>query len=207
MGHRDYEKAYPSVTQILGILRKIGLEFWFKYNTKEFCDAKSKRGKEIGTEIHEAIQMHIEDGKVKIETQYAEEVKNALASFALFKKEHPEIKLKKAEMQVVSEKHKYNGTLDCLGNDGEDVVVDWKTGECKKKSTPAIYDEYVYQTAAYVKSYNEQEKKNIQKAYIVVFAKDAVAYTLREIDKTEIDKSFKRVFLSCLSIYNYQKGR
>ena len=143
MAHRDYKKNYPSVTQIIGILRKIGLEIWFKNNTAEFCNAKSKKGKEIGIQIHEAIQAHIEEGKVKIETQYAEEVKNALDSFMKFKKEHLEIKLKKAEMQVVSEKHKYNGTLDCLGNDGALVLVDWKTGECKERTEPKIYPEHI----------------------------------------------------------------
>lgn len=207
MGHRDYKKGYPSVTTILGMLRKIGLEVWFKKNTAEFCDEKSRRGREIGIQIHEAIQAHIEEGKVKIETQYADEVKTALDSFMKFKKEHPEIKLKKAEMQVVSEKYKYNGTLDCLGNDGALAVVDWKTGECKEKMEPVIYDDNIYQVTAYVHGYNEQEKKNIQKAYIVVLAKDAVAYNLREVGRIELEKAFKRVFLPALSIYNYQKGR
>ncbi len=207
MAKRDYKNKYGSVTTILGVLRKIGLEFWFKKNTAEFCDAKSNKGKEVGKQTHEVIQAHIEEGKAKIETQYAEEVKNALDSFMKFKKEHPEIKLKKAEMQITSEKHKFNGTLDCLGNDGEEVLVDWKTGECKNELEPKIYPEHVYQVGAYVKGYNEQEKKDIKKAYIVVLAKDAVSYNLREVGRIEIDATFKRVFLPALSIYYYQKGR
>lgn len=207
MGHRDYKKKYPSVTTILGILRKIGLEIWFKCNTAEFCDEKSRRGREIGKQIHEAIQSHIEEGKVKIETQYADEVKTALESFVKFKKEHPEIKLKKAEMQVTSEKHKYNGTLDCLGNDGIPVVVDWKTGECKGATEPKIYEEHIYQTAAYVSAYNEQEKKHIKKAYVVAFGKDAVGYNLRVVEETELGEAFNEVFLPALSIYNYQRGK
>ena len=85
---RDYGNDYPSVTQALGILRKIGLENWFKYNTAKFCNEESNKGKLIGTQIHEAIQSHIEKEEVKVETQYSEEVMNALNSFMLFKKEN-----------------------------------------------------------------------------------------------------------------------
>ena len=61
-----YDNKYPSVTQILCVLRKIGLEYWFKYNTAQFCDEESKRGIEVGTQIHEAIETHIRGKKVKV---------------------------------------------------------------------------------------------------------------------------------------------
>ncbi len=49
MAKRDYDNSYSSVTQILGVLRKIGLEYWFKFNTAKFCDEESNRGKITGT--------------------------------------------------------------------------------------------------------------------------------------------------------------
>ena len=58
--HRDYDNEYPSVTQIIDVMRKIGLEMWFKVNTPEFIKAESAKAKEIGTQLHEAIQSHIE---------------------------------------------------------------------------------------------------------------------------------------------------
>lgn len=207
MAKRDYGNSFPSVTQVLGVLRKIGLEIWFKNNTAQFCNEKSKKGKEIGTQIHECIQNHIDKQEVKLETQYAEEVTNALNSFMRFKKEHPEIKLKKAEIQITSEKYGYNGTLDCLGNNGKLVLVDWKTGECKERSEPKIYPEHIDQACAYVKAYNEEKKTNIKKAYVVVLAKDAISYGIREIEEQEIDESFENVFLSALKVYNYQKQK
>ena len=205
MAKRNYDNNYGSVTQILGILRKQGLENWFKYNTATFCNEKSKRGREIGTQIHEAIQSHIEKDGVKIETQYGEEVSNALKSFMLFKKENKKIKLKKAEIQLTSNKYKFNGTLDCIGDDDDEVIVSWKTGECKEKTEPPIYDEYLYQESAYVFAYNEQEKRNVKKTYIVCFAKDKIAYNLRLLEGQELKDCFEKVFLQCLSIYNYQK--
>lgn len=206
MARRQYGNPYGSVTQVLAILRKIGLEMWFKNNTPQFINEESTRGKEVGKLIHEAIQSHIEQEKIRIETEYGEEVANALKSFMLFRKEHPKLKLKKAELAVTSEKHKFNGTLDCIGNDGRLVMFDWKGGTAKEKDKPPIYPEYRYQVAAYVVAYNEQKKANIQKAYILALAKDKVAYNLYEMGKQELQGAFAEVFLPALRIFNYQRG-
>lgn len=206
MAQRNYQNDYPSVTQILGVLRKIGLENWFKYNTAKFCNEESKKGREIGTLIHKAIQDNIERKEVKVETEYAEEVMTALKSFMLFRKEHPGIALKKAEITLTSEKHKYNGTLDCIGNTGFPVILDWKTGKCKDKFKPPVYDEYIYQVAAYVYAYNEQEKANIQEAFILALAKDKVAFHLFHLTQQKLKKAFEKVFVPALSIYTHQKG-
>lgn len=205
MAKRDYQNDYPSVTQVLGILRKPGLENWFKFNTAQFCNAESAKGRLIGTQIHEAIQSHIELQEVKIETQYPDEVMTALKGFMLFKKEHSGVKLEKSELILTSEKYKYNGTLDCVGDIGVPIIFDWKTGKCKEKTKPPIYDEYIYQVAAYVYAYNEQEKANIQEAIILALAKDKIAYNLLHLTGVELQEAMDFVFKPALSIYNYQK--
>lgn len=201
---RMYENSYPSVTECLGVLRKIGLEMWFKYNTAAFCDEKSKRGKEVGTQIHDAIQSFIETGSAKTETLYQDEVTNALKSFMAFRRDLPEISLHKSEIPLTSELHGFNGTIDCLS---DNLLVDWKTGECKDKLFPPIYDEYKYQVAAYVYLYNEIHNTNIQKAIIVAIAKDKVAYSTYWMDAEEIKECFENVFLSCLKITNHQRNQ
>lgn len=204
---RQYENEYPSVTTILGVLRKVGLENWFKFNTLAFINKESAEGKTIGTQIHDAIQQHIEKEEVRIETEFTEQVSNALNSFMQFKKDHPDIKLKTAEMMLTSEKYQYNGTLDCIGKIGGDLVLlDWKTSKCKSKDKPDIYDEYKYQVAAYVKAFNETQEGQVKRAFILSLAKDKIAYNFEEIAMNDIDKMFEKVFLPALSIYNYQKG-
>ena len=209
---RSYKKknAYPSVTQVLNVLRKAGLEYWFKINTAAFCDEKSAKGKEIGTQAHDAIQAHIEEREVKVETQYADEVMNALKSFMLFKKEHPEITLHKSEMEMTDEVHKYNGTLDvtaeiAIGDIAVVAVGDWKTGEAKDNPAPRVYDEHKAQLSAYIKAYNRINGQNVEKGFIVVLAKDKVAYALYVMEKDEIDAEFENVFLPALKISNYQR--
>ncbi len=93
MARRDYDNDFPSVTTVLGVLRKIGLEMWMKYNTAKFCDEASEKGKLIGTQIHEAIENYILKNKVVVETEYGNEVTNVLKGFMLFQREHPEIVL------------------------------------------------------------------------------------------------------------------
>jgi hypothetical protein len=202
MPKRDYKNKYASVTTVLGVLRKIGLEFWFKNNTKEFCDEKSKKGREIGTHTHDAIQSFIETGSVEIETEYEEEVTTALKSFQLFREEHPEIELLKCEQALTSEKYQFNGTIDIITNE---AIGDWKTGEAKDKEKPTIYDEYIYQVSAYVYLWNETQNANIEKAWIVSIAKDKVAYNYLEIPYEVIKESFENVFLSALNIHKTAK--
>lgn len=205
---RQYENDYPSVTTILGILRKIGLENWFKNNTRAYCDAAGARGRIIGTQIHEAIENYILKAEVKVDTEYPEEVTNALKSFMLFRKENPDIELEWSEVMLTSETYKFNGTMDCKAKIGDlPIVLDWKTGECKKKDSPAIYDEYMYQVAAYVMAHNEMFKANIVDALIVSFAKDKIAYNMYRMGKDEIESHFNEAFLPALSIYNHQKRR
>jgi CRISPR/Cas system-associated exonuclease Cas4 (RecB family) len=192
------------MTQLLDQLRKIALEAWFKKNTPEFIAAESKKGREIGTQLHQAIQDHIELNEIRVETEYPEEIKTALKSFMLFKKECPQIKLIKAEIQLTSEKYGLNGTMDCLANDGELVTADWKTGKCGDDIKPPIYDEYPWQLSGYTTLYNETNNTAIKRGYIVVFAKDRVAYNIREVTQEEIEGSFQNVILPLLTIWKYK---
>jgi hypothetical protein len=182
---RDYGNDYVSVTQVLDAIRKPGLEMWFKLHSKEECDNLSAKAKEIGTQIHELIESYVKEEEGLVKTKYQEEVNNGLKSFLKFRKEHPEIKLKWAEFQMSNRDLELNGTLDCIGEEkGETIIIDWKTGECKGKEKPEIYFEYVLQVGAYVSLYNGcgGTDNYIEKAYIIVFAKDKEEYALKEVD-------------------------
>jgi hypothetical protein len=206
MANRNYQNKYASVTTVLGVLRKIGLEMWFKYNTAAFCDAESKAGREAGTDTHDVIEEVIKTGTAKIETKYAKEVSMAMQSFQLFRKEHPEFTFESTELEMTSESLKLNGTLDVIAmKDGVKYVGDWKTGKAKDKSKPDIYDEYLLQVSCYVKLYNETEDEDVQNAFILSLAKDKVAYNFQELAPTEIEMHFNEGFRPALKIYNHLK--
>jgi len=206
MANRNYQNKYASVTTVLGVLRKIGLEMWFKHNTAAFCDAESKAGREAGTDTHNVIEEVIKTGTAKIETKYAKEVSIAMQSFQLFRKEHPEFTLESTELEMTSETFKLNGTLDCIAiKDGVKYVADWKTGKAKDNEKPDIYDEYLLQVSAYVNMYNETTNSNVENAFILSLAKDKVAYNFQEINKEEIEMHFNEGFIPALKIYNHLK--
>lgn len=210
--HRDYDNDWPSVTTILGVLRKPGLEHWYKTNTLQFITNATTKGKTIGKQTHDAIEHFINTGKARIESEYPTEVINALNSFMLFRKEHPEIFLERSEMALVSEKYKFNGTIDCIAKSDKDLVLpdlllDWKSGEAKNEDKPKIFDEWKFQAASYVKLANEVKIWDIKKAIIVAIAKDKVAYNLHIMYEEEINDCFNQVFLPCLTILKYQKER
>lgn len=200
MPHNRELYKYPSVTTILGILRKPGLEWWFKTHTAEWCDAESQKAKEIGNAIHEAIFNHIEKTGLDTDTNYPQEVQTCVESFLKFKSEYPQIVLHKSEQIVESKKYKYSGTLDCDGiEDGLPIILDWKTGKEKLK----IYDEAKYQAVAYACAKNEMDGTKIDRARVVCIGKDAVNYTTELVDGKDFKKCFK-IFKHLAAVYHLQ---
>lgn len=201
--HRAYSNDYPSVTTILGVLRKPGLEHWFKMNSLKFITNATNKGKTIGTQTHEAIEHFITTGKARVESEYPTEVINALSSFMLFRKEHPECDLKLSETPLVHSVHNYNGTIDAPNPPD---LYDWKSGEAKELDKPKVYSEWLYQCSAYTHLWNDNyPEMPIRRAHIVALAKDKVAYNLYTMEEEEINSCFNEVFLSCLRIHNFQR--
>ena len=196
MAKRAYQNDFPSVTTVLSLLNNYGLNEWFKRTPYSEILEESNRGKKIGGEIHTVIQSYIENGSAKIETTDAIEVSNALKSFMLFKKENPEIVLKKSEVEKTSDRYLFNGTIDALAEVGvQTVLLDWKSGKCGIKDKPPIYDSYKTQCSAYC------HLMGLERAIIVSVAKDAVAYDKYEMGGEEIKGEFEEVFLPLLRIW------
>jgi len=204
MAKRKYNNEFPSVTGIISQLASFGLMEWFKRTPYDEIMRESKRGKEIGTDIHSAIQNYIETGNATVDTSYPDEVVMALHSFVAFRKDFPDIKLIRSEKELTSLKHSYNGTIDCLG---EGILLDWKSAKAGDKDKPVVYDEARIQCSAYVYLVNEMEGTNYDRAMIVSIAKDKVAYNTYEMNKDEIDGYFNKVFLPLLGIFNFKQSQ
>lgn len=202
MAHGDNYK-FHSVTQILGERRKIGLEFWYLYNTTEFCKAEGKKGREAGTAIHTLIEQHINGDEIKVDTPYMDEVTTGYKSFLLFKEEHPEYTFDETEVQLDCDEHKFSGKLDSFGKDKKDLTIfDWKGGQVKKNKL-TIYPSMVEQVCMYSVGAELQFKKKIKRAIVVMVARNEVRYALRVVERDEIQEVFEKVCLPAISIFNY----
>ena len=152
------EKPYVSVTNVLKILDKPALRYWYGdqvYNAmiinpnlsrQEALSAPYKttgKAQERGKTIHSLIEAYKKTGAV-IDTvpEHLKGYANAFYSWVGVNK----IEIVENEKTVINEDYKYAGTLDLLVRvNGEDYLIDAKTGK-------DIYLESTLQLSAYQKA-------------------------------------------------------
>ncbi len=148
---------YPRVTSIVSIKAKPAL---YKYyaGLPSFAVGeaiKNKSAKE-GTLLHETVEAVLKNENPQIPDQ----IEPAVRAFLDFRKQH-EIIPHQIEARIVSKKHHYAGTLDCLAElDGHLGVLDIKT-------SLAIYRDYGIQTSAYVEALGEDPSMPTLKRWIL----------------------------------------
>lgn len=141
---------YPRVTSIISIKAKPALyKFYAEQSSFASAEAIKNKSAEEGSLLHETVEAILAGqdllGQGK---EISEIVRPAVVAFLDFKKQN-EIIAHKIEEKIISKKHRYAGTLDCLAEvNGELGVLDIKTSQ-------AIYRDYGIQTAAYVEALRE----------------------------------------------------
>jgi len=212
-GERQYEvdgEWYSSVTTILSIIRKPGLEWWFKNNTKEETDEIGNIAKAVGQSVHAAIEYELKEEAYSLEDntqqvfksygvelldEYYTQVTNAFSGFANWY-EDTDFKPQLIEEFVHNKQYKYAGTLDAIGKVGDEVVLlDFKTS---KRMQP----DYGLQLSAYAHAYTSTGNLPPNKLLVVRLDKlsDEGYYQEKEY-KDEFD-----VFLNAVELYNWSKS-
>ncbi len=163
--------------------------------TEELVDSAKKEYRrikleaaDIGTEIHEWVHLKITGKNPEIPEN--EKVVNGITAFLKFQKEH-NLKWIESERIVYSKKHKFAGILDAIAEeDGKLTLVDFK-------SSTGIYDEMLFQVAAYQIAYEEETGKKIDKKLIIRFGKEDGEFEFKELENGDKDK---KAFLACLAL-------
>lgn len=156
---------------------------------------RSDRGKDIGTEVHGAIEHYL----VTEEKTTVFETKESKKSFDAFIKwyESSEAKKISVEQPVYSRERQYCGKYDAILNiQGEIVLVDFKTTNVspyalrKKKEYTGLYPEDFMQLGFYSKAYHEANPESvIHDLLLVNCTKEGklIALSAREIGWTVAD--------------------
>lgn len=137
----------PGATTITGLLNKPFLITWANRLGLEGIDSTKYRdaAADIGTLAHAMIQAHLQGEEPDTSNYSPEQIslaENAVLSYLEWEKNHV-VEPVFCEKPMVSEVHKYGGTVDCYCKlDGVYTLLDFKTGK-------AIYDEYFVQLSAY----------------------------------------------------------
>jgi PD-(D/E)XK nuclease superfamily len=162
-------KALPSVTWIVSVYPKLGLQKLRDELGAEETDLLKKLGGERGSKVHEAITAIIQGQEVRVDSHFtnpttglpeeltAEEV-GMVAAFVEWKKVvNP--KFLTWDRNVYSEKYGFAGTLDAIAEiGGEVVLIDFKTSK-------VIGTDYEMQVSAYRAAIVSGENNEVYDAF------------------------------------------
>lgn len=184
----------PSVTEILAIIAKPELFYWYGKNGWDKCEKIKQDAGEWGTELHDSISQYLKGEEVRVSSRSAP----MLHAFSEWKERnhfHPlEVE---PEKPYISSLYNFRGTFDAVGElGGELVVADWKTSS-------KIYHEYGLQLAAYAQLWQEQHLNDkIRTGVIVRIDKKTSKVQIKLFYNLPM---YFEVFKSLLPIYDFCK--
>ena len=171
-GMRFYEvdgKAYPSITTVLGVQPKPGLDVWRKNVGEEAAKWEMARAARRGKKTHTLVEQYL-----KGETPSTRDVL-PLGLFALLKPYLKQIdNVHCLETILYSKKLTVAGQVDCIAEyNGKLSVIDFKTAN--KERNDAWNENYYIQTTAYALMYEELFGTPIEQIVILMASEDGAA--------------------------------
>lgn len=136
----------PGVTTIISKFKESGgLIHWawsLGKEGKDYRDVKDKAA-EAGTLAHELVERWIKKEPLSVEgdPEVTAKAKNAFEIFLEWAQQ-TRLEVTDTEVALISEKHRFGGTLDAMLVNGKRSLGDWKTSN-------SVYGDYLYQLAAY----------------------------------------------------------
>ena len=198
----------PSVTTVLNELNKPAMIRWANRLGLEGIDVDKQVDEfaDIGILTHYLIMCRLRDEVPDVSEFTPEQLDVAQRCFKKYLdwEEKNPVKCIMAEEPLVSERFQYGGTLDLYGLCRKRFLLgDFKT------SATGIYQEMVYQVAAYwwlLIENNYRLDPDLDKVLILRLGRgpDDSAEE-RTITKYELKNSLE-IFLRCLDVYNLKKG-
>ena len=185
----------PSVTTILRVANKEGLNIWRAKAGWELSEQISEETAEIGKQIHSYVAGFIKSIAIPILEwrQLSDEIKNGVRAYERFRLQTGFVGLA-AEAIVYSLKYQYAGTLDAVGTIGDHrVLVDFKTGE-------RFYPSMFAQVVAYYKAHYEMKHIRIKELLVVNLNRNTgvpITHSLKIKDSQKYWDYFK----ACLRLF------
>ena len=173
-GHRFYNingKNYPSVTTVLGIRKKEGLQKWRDAIGENVANWEMGRAARRGKSFHTLVEQYI-----KGETPSIRDV----LPIGLFKLMKPYIdqidNIHLLEAIMYSPKLTIAGQVDCVAEyNGKLSVIDFKTAN--KERQEDWIENYFLQTTAYAHMFEETFGKPIEQVVILLASEDGSVQT------------------------------
>lgn len=189
----------PGVTTILEVINKPALVRWANQEGLKGIDTSRSVGDLalVGTLAHSLIQEHLTGAAAPTEDytpSQQDRAENAVLSYYEWEK-HRKLETEKAEVPMVSEALMYGGTPDWFGKiDGRWVLLDFKTSK-------AIYDDHIFQLAAYWNLLVEQDFQVDEARILRVGREQNEGFEERTVSAESLPMYFS-VFKAALTLRN-----
>lgn len=202
--HQIYKLMDGTVVPGGSTISKIGEDQGFLINWawKQGCEGKdykkiTDKAADIGSVAHHMITCHfkkVDPDFTDYSSAVIEKAKFVFDKFVTAWNDE-DLTYVANEVELVSETHKYGGTLDLVGRDvkGRLWLID-------VKSSPRIYPSFYRQVAAYRELWNENNSEKIQKCVIFRHGKTNPKDSEVRPLPDDIEKHFD-VFLAQLQLY------
>lgn len=193
----------PGVTTILGLMAKPALVPWANklglqgIDVSKYVDDKA----DIGTLGHAMVTDKLSgvetDTKDYSENQISK-AENCALSFWSWEKEHPIEEVFFVERPLVSEAHRFGGTLDIYAKiNGKREIIDLKTGS-------GIYPEHAWQVAT-LKVLLEENGFPVDGTRIINIPRSESESFVEKVVTSRENEIGWQIFKALLSIYNLKK--
>src|SRR6056300_1221685 len=189
-GFRFYNidgKNYPSVTTVLGILKKDGLQKWRDSIGEKVAQWEMGRAARRGKATHTLVEQYL-----KNETPSIRDV----LPLGLFKLLRPYVdqvdNIHLLEAIMYSKKLTIAGQVDCIAEyNGKLSVIDFKTAN--KQREESWIDNYFMQTTAYAHMYEELFGTPIEQIVILIASEDGTSQAFIKEKKEYVEKLGKTI--------------
>lgn len=192
----------PGVTTVLSVLSKPALVTWANRLGLEGVDVTKYVDKtaNIGTLAHYLVECEIKGEEPDLEPFSQEEIRRARWAFNSFRtwKDTHRPRFVASELQLVSERYGYGGTVDAVAViGGKRWVVDFKTSK-------ALYSEHIIQTAAYLHLARENGYR-VGGTRIVRIGRTPEEGFEERVFRAQDLKAYWEIFRHALAIYRLKK--
>ena len=199
-GTRFYEidgQNYPSVTSVLSIRSKQGIQKWRDSVGNDVANWEMNRAARRGTATHTLVEQYLKGETPSI---------RSVLPLGLFKLLRPYVdqidNIRFLETIMYSHKLKLAGQVDCIAEyNGKLSVIDFKSANKLKEES--WIDNYFLQTTAYAEMFEELYGEKIEQVVILIASEDGTSQSF--VKET---KDYKEKLLVAIEdFYKYYKNK
>jgi len=199
-GTRFYEidgQNYPSVTSVLSIRSKEGIQKWRDSIGNDVANWEMNRAARRGTATHTLVEQYLKGETPSI---------RSVLPLGLFKLLRPYVdqidNIRFLETIMYSHKLKLAGQVDCIGEyNGKLSVIDFKSANKLKEES--WIENYFIQTTAYAEMYEELYGEKIEQLVILIASEDGTSQSF--VKETKDYK--QKLIVAIEDFYKYYKNK